>query len=205
MSPTDFDFISSSLKVPHELEGSAVTLYGASSPDIPQIYKKAAYDLGQTIAHMGLAVVCGGGSAGLMGAATDGALSAGGTVVGVLPQFMISNGWNYPLLTHTIPVPDMHTRKAIMARLAGVAVAMPGGIGTFEELFEIITWKQLGLWPGKIVMLNTDGYYDPILAMLDRAEAQNFLRRHGNGGQPLFTVAATAAEAGEIISAELCD
>ena len=99
----------------------------------------------------------------------------------------------------------MHTRKAIMARLAGVAVAMPGGIGTFEELFEIITWKQLGLWPGKIVMLNTDGYYDPILAMLDRAEAQNFLRRHGNGGQPLFTVAATAAEAGEIISAELCD
>lgn len=204
MYQTEFDSISSSLKVPGELEGSAVTLYGASSPDIPQIYKDAARSLGKAIAGMGLALVCGGGSAGLMGAATDGALSAAGTVVGVLPQFMISNGWNHPGLTHTISVPDMHTRKAIMARLAGVAVAMPGGIGTFEELFEIITWKQLGLWQGDIVVLNTDGYYDPILAMLDKAEAQNFLRRHGNGGQTLFTVAATAAEAGEIISRSLC-
>lgn len=205
MPAPDLSQVTSCNDLPPSLRGRAVTVYGASSADIDPAYKEAARELGEGIARLGLMLVSGGGRKGLMGAATDGALSAGGVTAGILPAFMIRRGWNHPGLSHTLSVADMHTRKALMAALAGVVVAMPGGIGTFEEIFEIITWRQLGLWKGRAVFLNTLGYYDPLLEMLREAEAQHFFKRPGGSLYPLFEVAATPGEALSIIRSCLCD
>ena len=100
---------------------------------------------------------------GLMGAVTEGAIQAGGTAIGVLPQFMLDRGWNHPSLTTTIATPDMHARKHTMADMSRGAIALPGGIGTFEEMFEIITWRQLELYTGPMVIGNFMGFYDILL------------------------------------------
>lgn len=153
----------------------AVTVYGASSPLVARRYKEAAYALGQALAEAGMDLVSGGGREGLMAAAIKGALDAGGRTVGVLPDFMVERGWNHPGLTEMITVPSMHERKRTMASLSRAAVALPGGCGTFEELLEIITWRQLGLYQGHVVILNVDGYYDPLIGMLDRSIAEHFM------------------------------
>lgn len=175
--------------------GSAIVVYGASSENIKQAYKDAAYRTGQLIALAGRELVCGGGRQGLMRAAIDGALSQGGEATGVLPQFMIDNAWQHPGLTHMISAPDMHTRKRTMASMALATIACAGGCGTFEELLEIITWRQLNLFRGQVVILNTDGYYDPLLQMFDRAIAEGFMHKDH---RRLFTVAATPEEAVEV-------
>lgn len=190
----------SSSDLPAEARGCAVTVYGSSSSEISGIYKQAASELGALVARAGRPLVSGGGREGLMGAAIDGALSEGGLTIGVLPAFMIEKGWNHPGLSQTLSVPDMHSRKAIMASMAGAAVAMPGGIGTFEELFEIVTWRQLGLWCGRVIILNTDGYYDPLLTMLDRAAEQHFMARPGGSRGELYAVASTPSEAMDLIN-----
>ena len=138
----------------------AVTVYGASSPLVARKYKEAAYALGQAIARA---------------AAITGALDAGGRAIGVLPGFMVERGWNHPALSEMITVGSMHERKRTMASLSRAAVALPGGCGTFEELLEIITWRQLGLYQGHVVILNVDGYYDPLIGMLDRSIAEHFM------------------------------
>lgn len=153
----------------------AVTVYGASSPLVAYKYKEAAYALGQALAQGGMDIVSGGGRDGLMAAAINGALDAGGRAVGVLPGFMVERGWNHPGLTEMITVDTMHERKRTMASLSRAAIAMPGGCGTFEELLEIITWRQLGLYQGHVVILNVDGYYDPLIGMLDRSIAEHFM------------------------------
>lgn len=153
----------------------AVTVYGASSPLVARRYKEAAYALGQALAEAGMDLVSGGGREGLMAAAIKGALDAGGRTVGVLPDFMVERGWNHPGLTEMITVSSMHERKRTMASLSRAAVALPGGCGTFEELLEIITWRQLGLYQGHVVILNVDGYYDPLIGMLDRSIAEHFM------------------------------
>ncbi len=173
-------------------EARAIVVYGASSEDIKQEYKDAARETGKLIAEAGCALVCGGGRQGLMKAAIDGALDAGGEAIGVLPQFMIDNNWQHPGLTRMIATASMHERKHTMAMMAVAAIACPGGCGTFEELLEIITWRQLNLYRGQVVILNTDGYYDPMLQMFDRAIEQGFM--HADHKR-LFTVATTAAEA----------
>ena len=173
-------------------EARAIVVYGASSEDIKQEYKDAARETGKLIAEAGCALVCGGGRQGLMKAAIDGALDAGGEAIGVLPQFMIANNWQHPGLTRMIATASMHERKHTMAMMAVAAIACPGGCGTFEELLEIITWRQLNLYRGQVVILNTDGYYDPMLQMFDRAIEQGFM--HADHKR-LFTVATTAAEA----------
>ena len=173
-------------------EARAIVVYGASSEDIKQEYKDAARETGKFIAEAGCALVCGGGRQGLMKAAIDGALDAGGEAIGVLPQFMIDNNWQHPGLTRMIATASMHERKHTMAMMAVAAIACPGGCGTFEELLEIITWRQLNLYRGQVVILNTDGYYDPMLQMFDRAIEQGFM--HADHKR-LFTVATTAAEA----------
>ena len=173
-------------------EARAIVVYGASSEDIKQEYKDAARETGKVIAEAGCALVCGGGRQGLMKAAIDGALDAGGEAIGVLPQFMIDNNWQHPGLTRMIATASMHERKHTMAMMAVAAIACPGGCGTFEELLEIITWRQLNLYRGQVVILNTDGYYDPMLQMFDRAIEQGFM--HADHKR-LFTVATTAAEA----------
>lgn len=181
--------------LPAEALKRAVTVYGSSSSAIADVYKDAAFELGALIAAKGLPLVSGGGREGLMGSAIEGAAGAGGITIGILPQFMIERRWEHPRLSQIIGVADMHTRKAMMAALASAAIAMPGGIGTFDELFEIITWRQLGLWEGRVIILNTEGYYAPLLEMLGKAGREHFMRRPGGMSDELYAVASTPAEA----------
>lgn len=153
----------------------AVTVYGASSPKIDPIFTEAARLVGSLLAHKGMAVVCGGGRSGLMAATIEGAIDAGGEAVGVLPAFMVERGWQHPALTSLEVTPDMHARKELMAHLSRGIIALPGGVGTLEELLEIITWRQLGLYHGNVVILNTDGYYDLLIEMLNSSIARHFM------------------------------
>lgn len=170
----------------------AIVVYGASSEKIADKYKTDTYRLGQLIAESGYALVCGGGRAGLMKAAIEGAASRGGHTIGVLPQFMVDRQWQHPSLNEMIPTPDMHSRKRTMAQLSSAAIACPGGCGTFEELMEIITWRHLNLYSGQVVILNTDGYYNPLLQMFDKAIENGFISKSCAG---VWTVATTPEEA----------
>ncbi|MDE6802757.1 MAG: TIGR00730 family Rossman fold protein [Muribaculaceae bacterium] len=169
-----------------------ITIYGASSPDIDPRFIEAARRVGELIAGRGVTLVSGGGRTGLMAAAIEGASVSSGATVGILPQFMIDRRWGHPDLGTTISTPDMHTRKRKMASLSGAVIALPGGVGTLEELLEIITWRQLGLYQGNIVILNTLGYYDPLLQMLERSIEMHFMNPDHRS---LWQVAATPDEA----------
>ena len=136
---------------------SSVAIYCSSSNKVRQSYIDAARRLGELFAQAGICMIYGDGGIGLMAAAADGALSAGGEVLGVIPQFMVDAGWNNPRSTRTIVTQTMHERKATICQNADAMVALPGGIGTFEELLECLTWKQLGLHTCPVVILNTDG------------------------------------------------
>ena len=118
------------------------------------------------IAQHGLRLITGAGRQGLMKAVQDAALTAGGEAVGVIPSFMVKEGWHHMGLTQLIETASMHERKQMMADLSDGAIALPGGCGTFEELLEIITWKQLGLYLNPVIILNIDGYYDHLIAQL---------------------------------------
>ena len=154
----------------------SVCVYCASSSRVPERYFEAARELGRLLAARHIRCVYGAGAQGLMGALADAAMENGGEVTGVIPQFMCDNGWCHTGLSEVKVTPDIHRRKEQMAALADAAIALPGGCGTFEELLEIITWKQLGLYCHPIVILNTDGYYDPLLALLDKAVDEHFMR-----------------------------
>jgi hypothetical protein len=157
------------------MERKTIVVYGASSADAEKVFVDAAYNLGGLIAKSGKRLVSGAGSTGLMAAVEDGALDSGGISIGIIPQFMVDNGWLHEGLTETIITPNMHDRKNRMAQMADAVIALPGGTGTFEELFEIITWKMLGLFVKPIIILNTDHYYDPLLEMLDRTSERGFM------------------------------
>lgn len=174
------------------MERKTIVVYGASSADAEKVFVDAAYKLGGLIARSGKRLVSGAGSTGLMAAVEDGALDAGGVSIGIIPQFMVDNGWLHQGLTETIITPNMHERKNRMAQMADAVVALPGGTGTFEELFEIITWKMLGLFVKPIVILNTDNYYDPLLEMLDRTADRHFMNPVF---RKLWAVAKTPEEA----------
>lgn len=169
-----------------------VTVYGASSPNIEKFYKDAAFETGRLLAAAGTAVACGGGRSGLMAAVIDGALSAGGHTIGVLPEFMEQRGWAHSGLSEKIITSDMHTRKERMLAMATGVIALPGGVGTLEELLEAITWRQLNLYRGQVVILNTAGYYDPLAAMLERSIEQHFMHPVH---KDIWQIAATPAEA----------
>jgi uncharacterized protein (TIGR00730 family) len=153
----------------------SVCVYCGSSDHISQVYLDAARALGQTLAQRGLTLVFGGGKAGMMGALADSALSAGGQVIGVVPEL-----FNRPQLIHsgltTLHIVDsMHTRKARMASLGDGFVALPGGFGTFEELFEMLAWSQIGLHVKPVAVLNTSGYFDRLLGAIEFARAEGFI------------------------------
>ena len=173
-------------------KGEAITVYCASSVTIDEVYFDAASELGTEIAKRGVTLVTGAGSMGLMGAVNDAAMSAGGTTIGVIPQFMVDRGWHHKGLSKLEITDSMHSRKKIMADLSVGAIALPGGIGTFEELLEIITWRQLGLYDGNIVIYNVNGYYDNLLAMLDTSIDQKFMKPDHSH---LWQVADDATEA----------
>ncbi len=153
-----------------------IAVYAASSSQVAQEYLDAAAQLGTLLAHEGIEVVYGAGKVGLMGALADAALDAGGKVTGVIPEFMVKNGWCRDGLTTLTVTPDMHVRKETIVSLGDATIALPGGVGTLEELMEIITWKQLGLYAKPIVILNTRGYFNPLIEMLKKAISENFMR-----------------------------
>lgn len=169
-----------------------ICVYSASSTKIAPIYFEAAEKLGQLLAQKHINLINGAGCLGLMCRISDATLAAGGTVTGVIPRFMVEQGWHHKGLTRLIETESMHERKQLMADLSDGVIALPGGCGTLEELLEIITWKQLGLYLKPIVILNTNGFYNPLLEMLQQAISQNFMRKeHGN----IWHVAQTPEEA----------
>ncbi len=174
----------------------SVCVYSASSTKIADCYFQAARELGELLGHHGIRLVNGAGNLGLMRACADACLEAGGQVTGVIPRFMVEQDWQHPGLTELIETEDMHTRKQTMARLSDGVIALPGGCGTLEELLEIITWKQLGLYLNPIVVLNTNGFYDPLLKMLDRAAEEHFMRP---AHLDIWKVASTPTEAIDLL------
>lgn len=154
----------------------SVCVFCGSSPGAHPAYAEAAKELGQLLAARGVRLVYGGGHVGLMGALADAALAAGGTVIGVIPQSLADKELAHLGLTELRVVGSMHERKALMAELAEAFVALPGGIGTLEEFFEVWTWGQLGFHAKPCGLLNVGGFFDPLLAFLDGLVAQRFLR-----------------------------
>lgn len=171
---------------------NSVCVYSASSTKIDPVYFDAARELGILLGKEQIRLINGAGKMGLMAAVADATLHAGGKVTGVIPHFMVEQGWHHTGLTKLIEVENMHERKQMMADLSDSVIALPGGCGTLEELLEIITWKQLGLYLKPIVILNIKGYFDPLLSMLQKAVDENFMRRkHGE----IWHVAKTPEEA----------
>ena len=171
---------------------NSVCVYSASSTKINPVYFKAAEELGSLLAEHHIRLINGAGSIGLMCAVADAVLKNGGEVTGVIPRFMVEQNWHHTGLTELIEVESMHERKQKMANLSDGIVALPGGCGTLEELLEIITWKQLGLYLNPIVILNVNGFFDPLLEMLGKAIDENFMRQqHGD----IWKVAQTPEEA----------
>lgn len=169
-----------------------ITVYSASSGQVPAQYIEAAQELGRLLAANGDTLVNGAGRTGLMGACADACLAAGGRAVGIIPEFMVEQGWQHTGMSQLIVTPDMHRRKELMAETGDACIALPGGVGTLEELLEIITWKQLGLYLKPIIVLNTDGYYDALLQQLQHAVDQQFMRKEHKA---IWHVASTPAEA----------
>lgn len=174
----------------------SVCVYSASSTKIAPAYFSAAERLGKLLAGQHICLINGAGSIGLMRSVADAVLQGGGKVTGVIPRFMVEQGWHHTGLTELIQVDTMHERKQKMAELSDAVIALPGGCGTLEELLEIITWKQLGLYLKPIVVLNTNGFFNPLLEMLGRAIEENFMRpQHGK----IWEVAQTPEEAVRLV------
>ena len=173
-----------------------VCVYSASSTQIAPVYFQVAEELGRLLAEKHINLINGAGCIGLMAATSNAALAAGGTVTGVIPRFMVEQGWHHQGLTRLVETETMHERKQLMADLSDGVIALPGGCGTLEELLEIITWKQLGLYLKPIVILNIEGYYDPLIAMLQNAINGNFMRKEH---EAIWQVATTAQEAVECL------
>ena len=180
------------MKANNETDEVCVTVYCGSSAHLAPIYLESAALLGRMLAERGATLVSGAGRSGLMAAVADGAIAAGGRTIGVIPQFMVDRGWNHTGMAELEIVPDMHTRKKRMAELAHGCIALPGGVGTFEELMEIITWRQLGLYHGNIVILNLNNYYAPLLSMFEQGIQEGFMPADQ---YRLFKVASSVEEA----------
>jgi uncharacterized protein (TIGR00730 family) len=177
---------------------NAVCVYCGSSPGADPAYAQATQELASALAQRGLTVVYGGASVGLMGLLADTALDAGGAVTGVIPQQLVDREIAHPRLTELRVVASMHERKALMAELSDAFVALPGGIGTLEELIEMYTWAQLGLHDKPLALLNTKGYYDGLTAFLDHAVLEGFLPPHRRASLLVESDAQTLLEAIEV-------
>ncbi len=175
---------------------TSVCVYSASSTKIDPVYFDVARELGRLLGEKHIRLVNGAGNMGLMSAVADAVIAAGGEVTGVIPRFMVEQGWHHTGLTELVEVESMHERKKMMADLSDVVIALPGGCGTLEELLEVITWKQLGLYLNPIIILNVKGYFNPLLDMLRKAVDENFMReQHG----AIWHVAQTPQEAVELM------
>jgi hypothetical protein len=166
----------------------AVCVFCGSQPGARPAYLQAARELGTQLARRDCSVVYGGGHVGMMGALADGALAAGGRVIGVIPEHLMRPEVAHQGLTELLVVDSMHTRKRIMASRSDAFVVLPGGYGTFEEMFEMVTWRQLQLHAKPVGLVNVEGYFDHLLAFLQHAAGQQFIRPQHRG---LLTVDAS--------------
>ncbi len=177
-------------------EIKSICVYCASSSKVDACYSDAAYTLGTIIGREGMSLITGGGCQGLMRSVEDGTLDSGGKAIGVIPQFMVEQEWHHKGLSELRVTKDMHERKQTMAALSDAVIALPGGCGTMEELCEIITWKQLGLYFNPIVILNINGYYDHLIKQLEHAIEEHFMGKiHGE----IWQVATTPARAIQLV------
>ena len=158
-----------------------VCVFCGSSPGHSSLYRDAAEGLAREMVARGIGLVFGGGCVGLMGVVADAVLAAGGHVIGVIRHAMVSRELAHLGLQDFRIVTSMHERKATMAELSDAFVALPGGYGTFEEFFEVVTWTQLGLHRKRCGLLNVNGFYDPLLAMVDRAVDDGFVKPRNRG------------------------
>ncbi len=172
-----------------------VCVFLGSSKGARPAYERAATTLGTQLAQRGQGLVYGGASVGLMGAVADACLDAGGEVIGVIPEALRDRELAHGGLTALHVVPSMHARKAKMAELADAFVALPGGVGTLEELTEVLTWAQLGIHAKPCAVLDVEGYYTPLLSMFDRMVAEGFLRAEHR------SLLLAAAEPGALLDA----
>ena len=157
----------------------SICVYCASSSQIDEKYYKAADEMGRLIAESDATLVFGGGARGAMGRLADAALAAGGDVVGVMPKFMIDLEWAHPGCTELIVTETMHERKAKLIENVDAVVALPGGSGTLEELIETMTLKRLGKFLQPIILVNIDGFYDPLVMQYNRCIEEKFMdERH---------------------------
>jgi len=152
-----------------------VCVYCGSSDKMSGAYLTAAHEMGRAIAKRGITLTYGAGCTGMMGAVADGALEVGGEVIGVIPKLFATSVLMHQGLTRLEIVEDMHTRKQRLAEISDAFIALPGGYGTFEELFEILTWAQIGLHHKAVGILNNQRYFDPLLAVIEHARAEGFM------------------------------
>ncbi len=167
-----------------------ICVFCGSSPGFSKSYSGNARQLGNVIVSEQFSLVYGGGSVGLMGILADTVLAGGGEVTGVIPHFLVEKEVDHKGITKMITVDSMHERKQKMAELSDAFIAMPGGFGTFEELFEILTWSQLGLLEKPVGLLNVDGFYDELVLMLDKMVKEGFLK---NENREMLLIDATPA------------
>jgi len=167
----------------------AVCVFCGSQPGAKPAYLQAARELGALLARRGVAVIYGGGHIGMMGALADSTLAAGGKVTGVIPEHLMRPEVAHQGLTELLVVDSMHTRKRTMASRADAFIVLPGGYGTFEEMFEMVTWRQLRLHAKPVGLVNVEGYFDHLLAFLEHAARQEFIRPQHRG---LLLVEASA-------------
>jgi uncharacterized protein (TIGR00730 family) len=155
----------------------SICIFCGSNFGTQPVYEQAAQSIGRLLAQRRIDLIYGGGRVGLMGIVADACLREGGRVVGVMPRALVAKEIAHRGLTELHVVESMHERKALMADLAGAFIALPGGYGTWEEFCEVLTWSQLGLHRKACAVLNVNGYYDPLLALADRAVAEGFVRQ----------------------------
>lgn len=170
----------------------SICVYCGSSDNGPAAHRDLARDLGQQMAANGIQLVYGGGRVGVMGAVANAVLDAGGAVTGVIPDFLMQRGHGHHDVTNLEVVANMHERKARMAELSDAFIVLPGGLGTLEELFEIMTWRQLGLHNKRIVVINPDGHWDRLHGLIDDLVAAGYARPE-NAGLAHFVADPAAA------------
>lgn len=154
---------------------TSICVYAGSSPGARPAYAQAARDLGEEIASRGMGLVYGGGDVGLMKVVADAAMAAGGSVTGIIPRTLLEREIGHGALSELLVVESMHERKLAMAERADAFIALPGGIGTVEELVEVFTWTQLGVHDKPCSVLDVEGYWQPLIGLLDHAVSERFL------------------------------
>ncbi|MTI09035.1 LOG family protein [Curvivirga aplysinae] len=169
----------------------SVCVYCGASNNVSDVYKNAGQQLGQKLAEHKSRLIYGGGSVGIMGIVADAVMDSGGEVTGIIPKFLDDYEVGHQHLTELIITENMHERKNLMAEKAESFVVLPGGLGTLEEFFEMVTWKQLGLHDKPIVIFNVNGFWDALVTLIDHQISEKFAREENRS---LFTVATTVDE-----------